>query len=426
MSIDKIRNSVGIIGDSPLIEEMLTLISQVAKTDISVLITGSSGSGKEMVAKAIHKNSNRKFKELVTVNCAAIPSGIIESELFGHKKGSFTGATENRKGYFEVADEGTIFLDEIGELPLETQAKLLRVIEEGEFLRVGDTKLKKVNVRIVAATNRALEKEVYDKNFRQDLYYRLKTVNINVPDLKDHLDDIDELVSRFALKFTARNEITYKGFTKDSIMLLKNYSWPGNIRELKNVVESAIVMNKGERITREMLSAQVNINEYNTRTDLPVKIDMDSDKIEREMILKQLLYLRQDVNDIKQLFLSSKGLDKVYENDVKSDTYFLPKDSNLKNIENQISDISDAKAFALQDDSVGQVTMEDIEHEVIERTLLKVKGNRRKAAEILNISERTLYRKIKEYGIEKQIFYIISSYYFFIMHLLFFQGVASC
>ncbi len=401
MSIDKIRNSVGIIGDSPLIEEMLTLISQVAKTDISVLITGSSGSGKEMVAKAIHKNSNRKFKELVTVNCAAIPSGIIESELFGHKKGSFTGATENRKGYFEVADEGTIFLDEIGELPLETQAKLLRVIEEGEFLRVGDTKLKKVNVRIVAATNRALEKEVYDKNFRQDLYYRLKTVNINVPDLKDHLDDIDELVSRFALKFTARNEITYKGFTKDSIMLLKNYSWPGNIRELKNVVESAIVMNKGERITRDMLSAQVNINEYNTRPDLPVKIDMDSDKIEREMILKQLLYLRQDVNDIKQLFLSSKGLDKVYENDVKSDTYFLPKDTNLKNIENQISDISDAKAFALQDDSVGQVTMEDIEHEVIERTLLKVKGNRRKAAEILNISERTLYRKIKEYGIEK-------------------------
>tara|TARA_B100000674_G_scaffold85247_1_gene59119 strand:+ start:272 stop:1477 length:1206 start_codon:yes stop_codon:yes gene_type:complete len=401
MSLDKIRNSVGIIGDSPLIEEMLTLISQVAKTDISVLITGSSGSGKEMVAKAIHKNSNRKFKELVTVNCAAIPSGIIESELFGHKKGSFTGATENRKGYFEVADEGTIFLDEIGELPLETQAKLLRVIEEGEFLRVGDTKLNKVNVRIVAATNRALEKEVYDRNFRQDLYYRLKTVNIKVPDLKDHLDDIDELVSRFALKFTARNEISYKGFSKDSIMLLKNYSWPGNVRELKNVVESAIVMNKGERITRQMLSSQININEYSARPDLPVKIDMPPDKIEREMILKQLLYLRQDVNEIKQLFLSSKGLDKVYKNDVKSDTYFLPKDTNLKNIENQISDIGDAKAFALQDDSVGQVSMDDIENEVIERTLLKVKGNRRKAADILNISERTLYRKIKEYGIEK-------------------------
>ena len=399
MNLDKIRSSVGIIGKSPLIEEMLTLISQVAKTDISVLITGASGSGKEMVAKAIHKNSNRKFKELVTVNCAAIPSGIIESELFGHKKGSFTGASEDRKGYFEFADEGTIFLDEIGELPLETQAKLLRVIEEGEFLRVGDTKLKKVNVRIVAATNRSLEKEVYDKNFRQDLYYRLKTVNINVPDLKDHLDDIDELVSRFALKFTARNEIAYKGFSKGALVLLKNYSWPGNIRELKNVVESSIVMNKGERITREMLSLQVNINEYNHSSELPVKIDMDADKIEREMILKQLLYLRQDVSDIKQLFLSSKGVDKVYQNDVKSDTYFLPKKTNMENVKNQINDIHDAKAFALQDDSVGQVTMNDIEHEVIDRTLRKVNGNRRKAAEILNISERTLYRKIKEYGI---------------------------
>ena len=401
MSLDKIRKSVGIVGDSHLIEEMLTLISQVAKTDISVLVTGSSGSGKEMVAKAIHKNSKRKFQELVTVNCAAIPSGIIESELFGHKKGSFTGATEDRKGYFEVADKGTIFLDEIGELPLETQAKLLRVIEEGEFLRVGDTKLKKVNVRIVAATNRSLEKEVYDKNFRQDLYYRLKTVNIKVPDLKDHLDDIDELVSLFALKFTARNEIPYKGFSKQAISLLKNYSWPGNIRELKNVVESAIVMNRGERINREMLSMQININEYNSSADLPVKIDMDPDRIEREMILKQLLYLRQDVNDIKQLFLSSKGVDKVYQNDVKSDTYFLPKETNMDDIKNQIRDIDDAKAFALQDDSVGQVTMNDIEHEVIDRTLSKVNGNRRKAAEILNISERTLYRKIKEYGIEK-------------------------
>ena len=400
MSLDKIRQSVGIIGDSPLIEEMLTLISQVAKTDISVLVTGASGSGKEMVAKAIHKNSKRKFQELVTVNCAAIPSGIIESELFGHKKGSFTGATEDRKGYFEVADKGTIFLDEIGELPLETQAKLLRVIEEGEFLRVGDTKLKKVDVRIVAATNRALEKEVYDKNFRQDLYYRLKTVNIKVPDLKAHLEDIDELVSRFALKFTARNEIPYKGFSKEAILLLKNYSWPGNVRELKNVVESAIVMNKGDRITREMLSAQININEYSSNSDLPVRIDMDADKIEREMILKQLLYLRQDVNDIKQLFLNSKGIDKVYQNDVKSDTYFLPKETNMDNIKDQIKDIDDAKAFALQDDSVGQVTMDDIEHEVIDRTLRKVKGNRRKAAEILNISERTLYRKIKEYGIE--------------------------
>ena len=190
MNIDKIRKSVGIIGNSPLIEEMLGKISQVASTDISVLITGASGSGKEMVAKAVHKNSKRKFESLITVNCAAIPSGIIESELFGHKKGSFTGASENRKGYFESADKGTIFLDEIGELPIETQAKLLRVIEQGEFLRVGDTALRKVDVRIVAATNRDLRQEVEKGNFRQDLYFRLKTINIIVPPLRDHLNDL--------------------------------------------------------------------------------------------------------------------------------------------------------------------------------------------------------------------------------------------
>ncbi len=400
VSIDKIRKSVGIIGDSKIIEQMLVLISQVANTDISVLITGASGSGKEMVAKAIHKNSNRKFEELVTVNCAAIPSGIIESELFGHKKGSFTGANENRKGYFESADKGTIFLDEIGELPLETQSKLLRVIEQGEFLRVGDTKLKKVDVRIVAATNRDLSKEVEKNNFREDLYFRLKTLNIKVPNLKEHIEDVDELINRFALEFTARNDISYKGFTKEAILLMKSYSWPGNIRELKNMVESVLVMNKGDRITKEMMGAHIKIDEYDSNRDLPVKIDMDSDKIERELILKQLLYLRQDVNDVKQLFLKSKGLEDIYQNDVKSNTYFLPKESNLDKVKEQIQNVDDAKAFALQDDSVGEVTMQDLEHEIIERTLKKVSGNRRKAAKALDISERTLYRKIKEYSIE--------------------------
>ena len=190
LDVDKIRRSVGIIGESDSIQEMLATIGQVANTNILVLITGNSGSGKEMVAKAVHKNSRRKFESLVTVNCAAIPSGIIESELFGHKKGSFTGATENRKGYFEAADKGTIFLDEIGELPTETQAKLLRVIEQGEFLRVGDTKTQKVDVRIVAATNKNLLEEVGKGNFRQDLYYRLKTVTIKVAPLCEHMNDI--------------------------------------------------------------------------------------------------------------------------------------------------------------------------------------------------------------------------------------------
>ena len=401
MNIDKIRKSVGIIGNSPLIEEMLGKISQVASTDISVLITGASGSGKEMVAKAVHKNSKRKFQDLITVNCAAIPLGIIESELFGHKKGSFTGASENRKGYFESADKGTIFLDEIGELPIETQAKLLRVIEQGEFLRVGDTALRKVDVRIVAATNRDLRQEVEKGNFRQDLYFRLKTVNIRVPDLKDHVEDLEDLLNRFALEFTARNDIPYKGFTKEAISLMKSYSWPGNIRELKNIVESVLVMNKGNRVTRDVMINHINMDEYRSNTDLPVKIDLDTDKAERELILRQLLYLRQEMNSLKEIILSSKGLDDLYENDVKSNTYFLPKSTNIEKIKDRVKNIDDAKAFALQDDSVGEVSMQDIEQEIIERTLIKMDGNRRKAAKALNISERTLYRKIKEYGLEK-------------------------
>ena len=200
IDLEKIKRSVGIIGESVEMTEMLTLISQISNTDISVLITGESGAGKEMVAKAIHKNSKRKFESLIVVNCAAIPSGIIESELFGHKKGSFTGATENKKGYFESAHKGTIFLDEIGELPLEIQAKLLRVIENGEFMRVGEAKTNKVDVRIITATNRDLSKEVNGNKFRQDLYFRLKTINVNVPSLKEHFSDLHLYVERFGLE----------------------------------------------------------------------------------------------------------------------------------------------------------------------------------------------------------------------------------
>ena len=224
VGIDKIRRSAGIIGESEQIQEMLALIGQVAITDISVLITGESGSGKELVAKGVHKNSRRKFEKMITVNCAAIPAGIIESELFGHKKGSFTGATEARAGYFEAAHKGTIFLDEIGELPLETQAKLLRVIEQGEFMRVGDTKIIKTDVRIIAATNLELSQEVRDSNFRQDLYFRLKTININVPPLRDHISDLHLFIERFGLQFTAKNDISFKGFSSESLAVMKRYS----------------------------------------------------------------------------------------------------------------------------------------------------------------------------------------------------------
>ena len=276
--IEKIRRSAGIIGESEEIQEMLALIGQVASTDISVLITGESGSGKEVVAKAIHKNSRRKFEKMITVNCAAIPSGIIESELFGHKKGSFTGATEARTGYFEAAHKGTIFLDEIGELPLGTQSKLLRVIEQGEFMRVGDTQIQKKDVRIIAATNRELGEEVKKSNFRQDLYFRLKTINIHVPPLRDHLSDITLFIERFGLEFTAKNDIAFKGFSLEALTVLKRYNWPGNVRELKNSVESLLVMNKGERITEKMIIKHLKLDEFQVNSNLLVFVDSNTDK----------------------------------------------------------------------------------------------------------------------------------------------------
>jgi len=399
IDIDKIRKSVGMIGESDQIIEILTLIGQIANTDISVLITGSTGSGKEMVAKAIHKNSKRKFESLVIVNCSAIPSGIIESELFGHKKGSFTGATENKKGYFETAHKGTIFLDEIGELPKDIQAKLLRVIETGEFMRVGESTTQRVDARIVAATNKRLLEEVKKNNFRQDLYFRLKTININVPSLKDHLDDIYLYVERFGLEFTNKNDIPFKGFNPEAIALMKKYNWPGNIRELKNVVESLLVMNKGARITEIMASKHLDLQDDFINNNLPVSLEGQSDKLERELILKQLLYLRQDINEIKQLLFSNK-FDTV--NDVKpsNEALFLPPTSNKNNINSNTRNIKEAGITGLKEEAVGEMTFDELEKEVIEKYLIKFDNNRRKTALALNISERTLYRKIKEYDVK--------------------------
>jgi len=397
---DKIRRSVGMIGESSKIIEMLSLISQVATTDISILVSGESGSGKEMVAKAIHKNSKRKFESLVIVNCAAIPSGIIESELFGHKKGSFTGAIENKKGYFEEANKGSVFLDEIGELTKETQAKLLRVIESGEFIRVGESKAEKTDVRIITATNRNLKDEVNKNNFRQDLYFRLKTINIVVPPLREHLSDLPLFIERFGLEFTDKNDISFKGFSSEAIALLKTYNWPGNIRELKNTVESLLVINKGERIIPEMVKEQLNIIDFDNNSNSIIPINEESDKVERELILKQLLFLRQDINEIKKYLLmnsSSEGSMKV-----TNPSFFLPIDENLDDSNtsrNNLDNISDAKLKAIRDEAIGEITMDEFEKEIIERCLEQFKGNRRKTANTLDISERTLYRKIKEYGL---------------------------
>ena len=399
IDIDKIRRSVGLIGESDQIHDMLTTIGQVAGTDIIVLVNGESGSGKEMVAKAIHKNSKRKFENMITVNCAAIPSGTIESELFGHKKGSFTGASENRKGYFEAADKGTIFLDEIGEMPIETQAKLLRVIEQKEFIRVGDTKTQKTDVRIIAATNRDLYSEVKKGNFRQDLYFRLKTITVNVAPLREHVEDISLFVERFGLEFTVKNDIPFKGFTSDAIQLMKKFSWPGNVRELKNTVESLIVMNKGERITNDMVKLSLGISDYNIESSLPVHTNDSSDKVERELILKQLLFLRQDVNDLKQILLRG---DSTIENQAEpsNSALYLPVQGS-KDYDSNVS-IEEGGVTGIKDNAVGELTLEEVEQEIIEKTLKKLNANRRKTAKALNISERTLYRKINEYGIDKK------------------------
>ena len=285
MDIERIQKLSGIIGHSDRIREVLDLIVQIGPVDITTLINGPSGVGKEMVAKAVHLASRRSREELITVNCGAIPEGIIESELFGHKKGSFTGAGDDRKGYFESANKGTIFLDEIGETPLATQVKLLRVLETGEFMRVGDSKTLKTDVRVIAATNKNLGDMVQNGTFRQDLYYRLKTVTINVPALKDRVEDITHLVERFALEFTRSNEILYRGFMPEAIRMMKKYNWPGNVRELKNFVQKILVLEKGERITVAMVSRELGdaLPSIDINHNLPVLVSDQPERAESQV-----------------------------------------------------------------------------------------------------------------------------------------------
>ena len=304
IDIQRLQKQSGIIGTSEKILEVLGMIAQVAPVDILVLITGESGVGKEVMARAIHKYSKRSNLSMVTVNCGAIPEGIIESELFGHKKGSFTGALEDRKGYFEEANKGTIFLDEIGEAPLETQVKLLRVLETGEYMRVGESKVRYTDVRVIAATNKNLAELVTKNRFRQDLYYRLKTVMVHVPSLRDRVEDINPLVERFALEFTRSNEILYRGFMPEAIRVMKQYIWPGNIRELKNFVEKIMVLEKGERITSDMVNRELSDALLDTVSDsyqLPIAVNRTSEQAEIDIILRQLFSLKQDTELIRKI-----------------------------------------------------------------------------------------------------------------------------
>ena len=400
---DRLQKQSGIIGTSDGIRQVLDMIGQVAPVNISVLITGESGTGKELVAKAIHQSSKRNNDPLVVVNCGAIPEGIIESELFGHKKGSFTGAGEDRKGYFEAANKGTIFLDEIGETPLETQVKLLRVLESGEFMRVGEAKTRKTDVRIIAATNKDLRDLVKKGGFRQDLYFRLKTVTVHVPALRNRVEDIGPFVERFALEFTRSNDILYRGFMPDAVRVLKQYEWPGNVRELKNFVEKILVLEKGERITAEMVQEELTEvlpldSTYNPA--LPVVVSKSSDKAEIDLILRQLFMLKQDTEVIQKMLVSGA----ISQGDGKQSLSGLnPLEQGGLSMPEKSMEIMEEGYRFIRDDAIGELSIKELEEEAITRTLRFFNNNRRKTARSLGMSERTLYRKIEEFGLEPKI-----------------------
>ena len=399
IDIQRLQKQSGIIGTSEKILEVLGMIAQVAPVDISVLITGESGTGKEVMARAIYKHSKRSNNPMVIVNCGAIPEGIIESELFGHKKGSFTGASEDRKGYFEQANKGTIFLDEIGEAPLGTQVKLLRVLETGEYMRVGESKVRYTDVRVLAATNKNLTELVKKNQFRQDLYYRLKTVMIHMPSLRDRVEDINPLVERFALEFTRSNEILYRGFMPDAIRVMKQYDWPGNIRELKNFVEKIMVLEKGERITVDMVNRELNdvlLDSVSDNVQLPIAINRSSEQAEIDIILRQLFLLRQDTELIRNLLAGDNEIEvsPIISNDNMKVISPIP-DSSME--------VTEDGQPLIRDDAIGEILMKNLEKEAIIRTLRFYNNNRRKTAKSLGISERTLYRKIEDYNLEPKI-----------------------
>ena len=398
--LERLQKQSGILGTSLGIRQVLEMIMQISPVDISVLVTGESGTGKELVAKAIHKFSKRKNEEIVVVNCGAIPEGIIESELFGHKKGSFTGAGSDRKGYFEQADKGTIFLDEIGEAPLETQVKLLRVLESGEFMRVGEAKTRKTDVRVIAATNKSLSELVKNGDFREDLYFRLKTVMVQLPPLRERVEDINAFIERFALEFTRANDIRYRGFMPDAVRMMKQYAWPGNVRELKHFVEKVLVLEKGERITADVIERELdNIipDQASNNPALPILVSKASDKAEIDLILRQLFMLKQDTELIQKLIVGGANVAPT-----TSLSEIKPMDQSIKIPQKSMEIVEHSYKF-IRDDAIGDMLIKDLEEEAIKRTLKFFNNNRRKTAKSLGMSERTLYRKIEEFGIEPKI-----------------------
>lgn len=393
VDVQQIKQRFGIIGNNPGLNRAIDVALQVAATDLSVLITGESGVGKETFPQIIHQNSSRKHGQYIAVNCGAIPEGTIDSELFGHEKGSFTGALADRKGYFEVADGGTIFLDEVGELPTPTQARLLRVLETGEFIRVGSSKVQKTNVRIVAATNVNLMQAVAEGKFREDLFYRLSTVPIQVPPLRDRGEDIVLLFRKFASDCAEKYRMPPIRLDEDARQLLLSYRWPGNVRELKNITERISVIEESRDITASILRLylpDLNIEKY------PVLVKQDQEQkifsSEREILYQVLFDMKKDVNDLKKLVHDIMGGNVPRAVQDEPVTYQHPIHS-VRPVEHTIQD-----AEAVEEDE--SLSLNEMEKDIIKKALDKHNGRRKNAAAELKISERTLYRKIKEYNLE--------------------------
>lgn len=387
--IELLKHKFGLVSASIKMMQAFELLFQVAPTDLNVLITGETGTGKEVFANAIHQLSNRKNAPFISVNCGAIPETLLESELFGHEKGAFTGAYDQRKGYFEVADRGTIFLDEIGEMPVGTQVKLLRVLESGEFSRLGSTQLRRVNVRVIAATNRILENEIARGNFREDLYFRLRNVHLVLPPLRERPEDIPILIDFFAKRICNKLGIKYDGVQIEALNILRGLQWPGNVREIRNLIETIIQLEKTGFLSLDVIKKYLppalppyKFIEQPKESSLAVVAKEEETKLGFEIIFRTLIELKKDIEMVKN------SIDYL--------------NSRMDSLHSNIIDIKPETKSKIDDDEIPQVNennlkLDKIEREIIEYSLKKNNGNRRKTAKELGISERTLYRKINQY-----------------------------
>ncbi|MCG8343091.1 MAG: sigma-54 dependent transcriptional regulator [Chlorobiales bacterium] len=380
--------TIDFLGESAPIQQLKHLALQVAQTEVTVLLTGETGSGKEVLARFIHGHSRRSHKNFIPVNCGAIPTGILESELFGHEKGAFTGAVQSRKGYFESADQGTIFLDEIGEMPLETQVKLLRVIESGEFQKVGSSETIYSDARLIAATNRNLQKAVSEKNFREDLYFRLHSVELHIPPLRERGKDILILAEHFILQFERKHTISFEGFTNDAAEMLLRYKWPGNVRELRNLLESLLILEKGKQITAEILDKHL----VQRNRDKGLVHDPErSEKNELNLIYNSLIKLHHEISEIKQMLQQQKHVHEEHS----TTPLLLPPPLAEKQRKRVFT--SDTPGASETETEIS--TLDTLEKQAIADALEACDGNKRRTAKVLGINERTLYRKIRKYGL---------------------------